>query len=266
MKPMRSLLTFIVPVFLAIPFTVKGQEIPVMEPTSIGRSLDFSPEFVKRYNSAEAFKDCQKVYDQMKIDGRDWNQLTAAELDILKFCDEVKADVWDPVGDACSWYCGGGPSSITASSHLTAQGTIKYVAKNAHDFSYKNAWVEGVEGYGVGEYLTYMFAPESPRITEIIVVNGYVKTPTAWQENSRVKTLQVYYNETPLAILKLRDVRAEQRFKFDPIGDLNRESTAISNKKPQPWSLKFEILEVYKGSKYSDTVISEIYFDGIDVH
>jgi len=30
--------------------------------------------------------------------------------------------------------------------------------------------------------------------------------------------------------------------------------------------LKFEILEVYKGSKYNDTAITEIYFDGIDVH
>jgi hypothetical protein len=32
------------------------------------------------------------------------------------------------------------------------------------------------------------------------------------------------------------------------------------------WSLKFEIMEVYPGDKYKDTVISDIYFDGIDVH
>ena len=30
--------------------------------------------------------------------------------------------------------------------------------------------------------------------------------------------------------------------------------------------MKFEILEVYKGLKYDDTAISEIYFDGLDVH
>jgi hypothetical protein len=30
--------------------------------------------------------------------------------------------------------------------------------------------------------------------------------------------------------------------------------------------LKFEIIEVYKGLKYNDTAITEIYFDGIDVH
>ena len=30
--------------------------------------------------------------------------------------------------------------------------------------------------------------------------------------------------------------------------------------------MKFEILDVYKGLKYDDVVISEIYFDGLDVH
>jgi len=32
------------------------------------------------------------------------------------------------------------------------------------------------------------------------------------------------------------------------------------------WTMKFEIIEVYKGTKYDDTAITEIYFDGIDVH
>ena len=32
------------------------------------------------------------------------------------------------------------------------------------------------------------------------------------------------------------------------------------------WTLRFEILEVYEGDKYDDTVISELFFDGIDVH
>lgn len=32
------------------------------------------------------------------------------------------------------------------------------------------------------------------------------------------------------------------------------------------WTVKFEIVEVYKGTKYNDTVISEIFFDGTDVH
>lgn len=30
--------------------------------------------------------------------------------------------------------------------------------------------------------------------------------------------------------------------------------------------MKFKILDVYKGDKYDGTAITEIYFDGIDVH
>lgn len=32
------------------------------------------------------------------------------------------------------------------------------------------------------------------------------------------------------------------------------------------WKIRFEIMEVYPGDKYDDTVITEIYFDGTDVH
>ena len=32
------------------------------------------------------------------------------------------------------------------------------------------------------------------------------------------------------------------------------------------WEIRFEIIEVYKGDKYADTAISELFFDGIDVH
>ncbi|MBR11302.1 MAG: hypothetical protein CMP48_26960 [Rickettsiales bacterium] len=260
---MKTQLLIVALLFLTV--ELYAQEIPQLEPTRVGRTFDFSEDFIKRFNSAEAFEDCEKVYNQMNADGRTWEQLTETELEIMKYCDEIKEDVWDIVGGGCSWYCGGGPKSVTASSYLTSQGTNNYEPRNAHDLNYQNAWVEGVDGYGVGELLTYEFAPESPRITEIIVVNGYVKNPNAWNSNSRVKTLRVYYNDEPLADLNLKDIRAEQHFEFQPIG--NSERTDFNLLKQQnSWTLKFEILAVYKGTRYSDTVISEIYFDGIDVH
>jgi hypothetical protein len=37
-------------------------------------------------------------------------------------------------------------------------------------------------------------------------------------------------------------------------------------KKMPVWTMRFEIMDVYKGDKYDDTAITEIYFDGIDVH
>ncbi len=57
--------------------------------------------------------------------------------------------------------------------------------------------------------------------------------------------------------LDLNDSRNIQEFNFDPLGR-NKDGTDLV--------LRFEILEVYKGTKYDDTAITEIYFDGIDVH
>ena len=198
-------------------------------------------------------------------EGRSWKEATALEKEVLKYCDEDREDDWDVIGGGCSWYCGGVVRSITASSSLLNQGSNSYDPNNAHDFSFKNAWVEGVSGYGVGEFLTYHFAPENPRITQIIVVNGYVKSDKIWKSNSRVKKLRVYHNDQILADLNLKDVRAEQYFEFDPIGYSDRDDFTLLKEK-EPWTLKFEILEVYKGDTYADTAISEIYFDGIDVH
>jgi hypothetical protein len=51
---------------------------------------------------------------------------------------------------------------------------------------------------------------------------------------------------------------------LSPIGESDRSSFENLKTYPQ-WRLKLEILKVYPSKKY-DTVIPEIYFDGIDVH
>lgn len=215
----------------------------------------FQPVSVKKMD----FEKNSKTFDRLKKKASqkdfDYNTLTEEEQSIF---DETKDSYWDVIGGACSWYCAGGPSSITASSQLKPQGAVNYKASNAHDLSYRTAWVEGVAGYGIGEYLTYTFKGGDPRITTIIVVNGYVKSGKAFKENSRVKKLKVYKDDKPIAILDLKDIMGEQRFKIGTLGDNTLGSP--------DWKLKFEIMEVYKGDKYDDTALSEIYFDGIDVH
>ena len=64
-------------------------------------------------------------------------------------------------------------------------------------------------------------------------------------------------NGTPYGILQLDDSRDDQVFEIGTLGH-NKNGTDLI--------LRFEILEVYKGDKYNDTAITEIYFDGIDVH
>ncbi len=177
--------------------------------------------------------------------------------------DEMYEDIYDILGSGCSFYCGCEMGEITASSVLAPQGKYNYKAENIHDLTYKTAWVEGKSDYGVGEWIEYKLPPGNPRITEFCVANGLIRTKKAWQENSRVKTLGVTINGKPFTTLHLKDVYAEQRFDVGEIGYPDRDADLTGR---APIVIRFTILDVYPGTKYKDTAITEIYFDGIDVH
>jgi hypothetical protein len=202
--------------------------------------------------------------DQIIRDGRTYKSATRKEREVLRYCEETKDNPWMVQGIESSWSMVAKLKKITASSSLISKGNYSYGPENAYDNNYKTAWVEGAADYGIGEYLEFSFPSETPRITKIIVVNGYVKSKAAWEANSRVKKLKLYINNEPYAILNLKDERAEQSFNVAPLGNSNRDNSKKLRSGPA-WTLKFEILEVYKGTKYGDTAISEIYFDGIDV-
>lgn len=53
--------------------------------------------------------------------------------------------------------------------------------------SYKTAWVEDVKGSSTGEYMEYEFAPESARVHEVRIANGYVKSEKAFKEMRSLK-------------------------------------------------------------------------------
>ncbi len=255
---MRLLITL----FLAVlALSLSGQSIREQNPF-LGRLVDKSPvgeiEFIKEREK------CEKVWRKISNQG-DYDSLSPEDKNICDNCSEEFEDYWDVLGVGCSWYCGGGQDTASASSELRPFIGIKYSASNSHDLSYRTAWIEGVPGYGIGEYLIYYFPPQNPRITTIIVVNGYVKSEKSWRENSRVKKLKMYLDNKPFAILNLADSRQEQSFSFGPIGYVERADWTKLCLKPW-WTMKFEIMEVYKGEKYDDTAITEIYFDGIDVH
>jgi len=234
-----------------------SQGMKDLYPSEIKR-LDFGPSVQKEWAMRdEAMAELSK--------GKDWDDLTEVQRALIDKYGEVYESMWDIEGAGCSWYCGGGPKKVTASSSLSPQGDNSYSGRNAHDLSYMTAWVEGVKGEGVGEFLLYEFSAESPRINTIIVVNGYVKSVDAWKNNGRVKRLKMYVNDKPYAILNLEDLPAAQTFNVEPIGESDRANYQALKAKPD-WKLKFEILEVYHGQKYDDVAITEIYFSGLDVH
>ena len=193
----------------------------------------------------------QSITSMPKITVEKWERLSNQYGDdseeLRRYGDVTVYD--DLYSGKCSWYCGGEVKRVSASSCLSPNNKFDYKGENAHDFSHESVWA--TKGKGIGESLTYTFEGKCPRITTVNILNGHVKSEKAWQANSRVKKLRVWYNNQPYAILALS---------FD-VGILGYNDAA----KPD-WTLKFEILEVYPGSKYGDTVIAELYFDGIDVH
>ena len=165
-------------------------------------------------------------------------------------------------GPGCSFYCGCMIGEQKASSTLKQQGKQDYKASNIHDLDFSTTWVEGAEGYGIGEWVEYTLPAYNPRITELLIANGYVRTKKLWEENSRVKVLDIEVNGKPFARIHLADIYALQSVKVPHIGYSDREH--LEGK--EPIRIHFIIREVYPGTKYQDTAISEIFFDGIDVH
>ena len=172
-------------------------------------------------------------------------QLRTIKPSICKISDE---DLYD-LSNSLGWYSSA--NNIVASSALKAQGSKSYKASNIFDRDPETAWVEGVKGHGIGQWIELKNVSVRQDgiwcgVDWISILNGYVKSDKAWRENGRVKRLKVYCNGKPKYILELQNSRSLQTF------DVSISKGA---------TIRFEILDVYPGTKYQDTVISEIDFN-----
>jgi len=160
--------------------------------------------------------------------------------------------------DACSWHCAAPLPIVSSSSDLADQNPNMYISKNIYDFDLKTAWVEGKSDFGIGESISFSFHTNLDVLstTGFKIANGYVKNKNTWELNSRVNLLKMYIDGNPFCLIKLNDYYGWQSVKFNPI-KLNANKSLI---------IKLEIVSVYQGSKYSDTAISEIEFDGTGDH
>ena len=172
--------------------------------------------------------------------------ISNATYESLEYDDESNQLYWDL---HCSDYTIHG-DDVVASSELRSQGSASYRVSNINDWNHETAWVEGVSGYGVGQWIEFRDVYGDGTITSINILNGYVKSDKAWSENSRVKRLKVYLNGRPVCILELQNSRSLQTFQ---VQNLLGNASYIGK-------LRFEIMEVYPGTKYQDTAISDIYF------
>jgi hypothetical protein len=245
---MTTIRTLIIITILTFGQLAVGQTIKTIKPELVGSN---------DYTKAEEIA-WQKALDQyFKINSGDldYEKLTEPDKKMVDSLEMIEGPMTQGVG--CSWYCGGGPYKVTSSSYLKEQGKSTYLPDNLHDFDLFTAWVPDTKDRVIGKKVNFHFKPFSPRVNQVTIYNGYIKNKELWQANSRAKKLKLYINNKPYANLELQDVTASQSFKIDPIQSTDSTKDLV---------LTFEVIEIYKGTKYGDLAISEINFDGLDVH
>lgn len=115
-------------------------------------------------------------------------------------------------------------------------------------------WVEGKDGYGIGEWIEYDISSFSQwredlknRNARLYILNGYVnpKLPHLYKENSRIKKATLIIDDSTEIKIEFDDI---VEFKCVELG---RPFTKV----------RLIIDEVYKGTKYDDTCITAITVD-----
>lgn len=135
------------------------------------------------------------------------------------------------------------------SGKLTASSTLMpkeaYGIHNLMDSRKEFAWVEGANGFGIGETITAEF--DSPQmITGIKINNGFQRSDKHFQANARLQTAVFRDEKGNENKVNIKDVMGMQRIEFD--------------KPLQGKKITMTIEKAYKGTAYEDLVISEMKF------
>jgi hypothetical protein len=161
------------------------------------------------------------------------------------------------------------PSSNIKSIEVSSELEGNYSKMNLFDNSFETAWVEGVAGSGIGEKIKIQLSDY--RLAAICLVNGYTKNSETYTTNNRIKKVKIekeivdYQDPNKTSIetyekeikdLPFTTVNLNNFYSLtSTIGDYGEGYSKIR-------SITITILDVYKGTKYDDTCISEIYLLG----
>lgn len=147
------------------------------------------------------------------------------------------------------------------SSSLPPNNENTYTSENIQDYDLNTAWMTS----GIGEFIEFKldyFPGENSKAYQFHgicnVFNGYCKSFVKWTENSRVKKMKVYFNNIPVCFVNLLDTWKFQTFDISKslFTDKFKQISRPKN------ILKFEIVEIYKGTKFKDVGFSEFLCEG----
>ena len=140
----------------------------------------------------------------------------------------------------------GTPLKITASAssvRLAVQSNTYYAA-NAIDGKRSTAWIEGVDGPGIGEWIRFDFDREI-KLHRILIQPGYFKSPQIWAQNNRLATITAQFSDGSSRDLNFTDSMTSQKV---DVGSIKTR-----------W-VRFVIKSVYYGTD-PDTALSEVAFE-----
>jgi hypothetical protein len=143
-------------------------------------------------------------------------------------------------------------ASVTASSSLPADRWGQYQPWMAVDGRMNTAWVEGVRGSGVGEWLMLTF-PDPVELHHVGLSVGYDRSADLFFKNNRIKRATLAFSNGERLELGFADRRGMQSIPLVRGDGGHIETTFI----------KIIIEEVFPGWKYDDTCLAEVALWGV---
>jgi len=139
-------------------------------------------------------------------------------------------------------------TNVTASSSLKSQGNFSYTPDKMTDNDTTTAWLEAAKDNGINEWVQFS-ADTEQTVSGITIFNGYQKNSTTYQNNGRLKKINVVFSDGNYLTYDL----SNQTYKESLNGiDIKFENPIKTT------SLRISILDVYKGIHYTDTGITQI--------
>ena len=159
--------------------------------------------------------------------------------------------------------------SPSASGQLANSGKSTWGPDKLVDRNPRSGWVEGDEGDGIGSWIGFLwvgpksieahytkmgfyplmewseFHKQAQPCTRLQIVNGFMSSEDLWRKNSRVKSFKLMVEDEHWGWIDLQDAWGIQDVDIPGIPDGGKVNLVIE--------------EVYSGTKWKDTVISELY-------
>jgi hypothetical protein len=133
---------------------------------------------------------------------------------------------------------------VAASSVRYSVQSNTYDPANTIDGSQSTAWIEGVDGPGLGEWIRFDFDREI-NLHRILILPGYFKSQAIWASNNRISAAAFYFSDGTKRIINFPD-------------RMERQKVDVGSIKTR-W-VRIELEDFYFG-KDPDTAISEVAFE-----